>query len=307
MEQDGTSLIVIEGGGSTCRGLLYDMTHKRIKGPLIMHGHACNLHRDREGTLNNIEHMLDTLEASPAHNNPLTLCLPGISNDENVQWLKAALKTGGYHKVHITSDAAAALLGAYPSLEDGQGIFIGGTGSMGLGYAQGRLWRLGTPETERACGSWIARTAWAQRAGDAALIALFEQQQSLSPAIAGNMNHAPYHIMASYAPAIFKLAAQGHARAQDILQQAADAADTQMNQMRAFGIDQFVLCGSVAQALAPRMKTKTRKAHGDGIDGALRLALSLHTAPQLLDLYTNLRRIEDEPAAAPQALPLTAP
>lgn len=301
MEQDVKSLIVIEGGGSTCRGLTYDLVQNRIKGPLIMHGHPCNLHRDRDLTLYNIEHMLDTLEAGALSSAaPLTLCLPGISNTDNVQWLKAALKTSGFDTVQVASDAVAALLGAYPTLQEGQGIFIGGTGSMALGYAQGQLWRLGTPETERACGSWIARRAWELRENDPALHALFEQQAALSPLIAGNMNHAPYHILASYAPAIFKLAGQGHAGAEAILQEAAAAADTQMHQMRTIGITQFVLCGSVAQALAPRLKTKTTRGQGDGVDGALRLALSVLRAPAMLDLYTTMRCLEDEPLIAPQ-------
>ena len=294
MEQDVKRLTVIEGGGSTCRGLVYDMVQNRIKGPLIMHSHPCNVHRDRDLTLHNIEQMLDTLEADKS---PLTLCLPGISNLENVQWLKAALKTAGYDTVHVASDAAAALLGAYPALAEGQGIFIGGTGSMALGYTGGEFLRLGTPETERACGRWIAARAWEMREDDAALKALFETQETLPPQIAGNMNHAPTHILASYTPAIFKLAANGHAGAESILQEAACAADAQMNQMRAFGIEQFVLCGAVAQALAPRLKTPSVKGQGDGVDGALRLALSVHKAPQMLALYTTLRPIDDQTPA----------
>lgn len=296
MEQEVKSLLVIEGGGSTCRGLVYDMVQNRIKGPLIMHGHPCNLHRDRDLTLQNIEQMLDTLEAPAA---PLTLCLPGISNTENVQWLKAALRASGYHTVHIASDAVAALLGAYPALEEGQGIFIGGTGSMALGYAGGQLWRLGTPESERACGRWIAARALELRETDPDIQALFARQETLPPLIAGNLNHAPQHILASYTPALFKLASRGHKGVEAILQEAADTADTQMNQMRSYGIEKFVLCGSVAQALAPRLKTATLKGQGDGVDGALRLALSVHKAPALLNLYTQLRRIED---AAPPAI-----
>ncbi len=291
MEQDVKRLIVIEGGGSTCRGLIYDLTQNRIKGPLVLHSHPCNLHRDRDLTLQNIETMLDTLEADKS---PLMLCLPGVSNADNVQWLKAALKTSGYDTVNIATDAIAALLGAYPSLEEGQGIFIGGTGSMALGYAQGQLWRLGTPETERACGPWIAAQAWEARENDPAIARIFESQESLPPHLASNLNHAPHHILASYAPAVFKLAQAGNQTAETILREAAKAADEQMNRMRAFGINRFVLCGSVAQALQSRMATATEKAQGDGIDGALRLALSVYKTPSALSIFTNLRRIEDE-------------
>ena len=291
MEQDIKKLTVIEGGGSTCRGLVYDLTQARIKGPLILHSHPCNLHRDRDLTLQSIETMLDTLEADKS---PLMLCLPGVSNADNVQWLKAALKTSGYDTVNIATDAIAALLGAYAALEEGQGIFIGGTGSMALGYAGGQFWRLGTAETERACGPWIARQAWEIRESDPAIARIFESQEALPPHLASNLNHAPHHILASYTPAIFALAQSGNTTAEAILHEAAFSADEQMNRMRAFGIQRFVLCGSVAQALQSRMKTVTEKAQGDGIDGALRLALSVHKTPSALSIFTNLRRIEDE-------------
>lgn len=292
MEQDVKRLTVIEGGGSTCRGLIYDLTQNRIKGPLILHSHPCNLHRDRDLTLKNIETMLDTLDADKG---PLMLCLPGVSNHDNVQWLKAALKASGYGTVNVATDAIAALLGAYPALEEGQGIFIGGTGSMALGYAQGQFWRLGTPETERACGPWIARQAWETRDADPAIKRIFESQESLPPHLASNLNHAPHHILASYAPAVFALARSGNATAEAILQEAARAADEQMNCLRAFGIQRFALCGSVAQALQSRMATPTHAPQGDGIDGALRLALSVYKTPAALSVFTALRRIEDEP------------
>lgn len=290
MEQDVKSLVVVEGGGSTCRGLIYDLTQNRVKGPLILHGHPCNLHRDRDLTLKNIEIMLDTLEADKS---PLTLCLPGVSNEDNVQWLKAALKAAGHDTVNVAADAIAALLGAYPSLEEGQGVFIGGTGSLVLGYAQGRFWRLGTPETERACGIWIAQQAWESREGDAQMQRIFESQEALPPAIASNLNHAPHHILASYAPAVFRLAATGHRRAAAILREAAEAADEQMNRMRACGINRFVLCGAVAKALQPLMTTPVENAQGDSVDGALRLALSVYKTPSALSVFTDLRRVED--------------
>lgn len=291
MEQVIKQLTVIEGGGSTCRGLIYDLSKNRIKGPLILHSHPCNLHRDRDLTLKNIETMLDTLEADKS---PLMLCLPGVSNTDNVQWLKAALKASGHDRVSIATDAIAALLGAYPALEEGQGIFIGGTGSMALGYAQGQFWRLGSPETERACGPWIARQAWGAREHDPDIARIFESQDALPPSLASNLNHAPHHILASYAPAIFKLAQAGNITAESILQEAAHAADEQMNHLRAFGIQRFVLCGSIAQALQSRMATVAEKSQGDGIDGALRLALSVYKNPAALSIFTDLRRIEDE-------------
>ncbi len=287
MEQGIKRLTVIEGGGSTCRGLVYDLTQNRIKGPLVLHSHPCNLHRDRDLTLRNLKIMLETLGAGF---DPLTLCLPGVSNTENADWLKAELKTAGYDTIHLASDAIAALLGAYPSHEEGQGIFIGGTGAVALGYGQGQLWKAGAPETERACGPWIARQAWNQASHDPELKRIFGTDQDLTP----DLNNAPHHTIATYAPAVFQLAKAGNLRAEAILQEAAASADDFMIRMQQIGISRFVLCGSVAQALRTRITFPTETAQGDGVDGALRLALSVYKNPQALSLFTNIRRIEDE-------------
>jgi|GEM_PF-5330679 len=287
MEQQVNRITVIEGGGSTCRGLIYDLTQNRIKGPLVLHSHPCNLHRDRDLTLRNLKVMLDTLGAGY---DPLTLCLPGVSNTENADWLKAELRSAGYDTIHLASDAIAALLGAYPSHKDGQGIFIGGTGAVALGYAGGQLWKAGTPETEKACGPWIAHQAWIQSGSDPDLKRIFGAGQDLTP----DLGNAPHHIIAAHTPAVFQLAKAGNQRAEAILQEAADSATDFMTRMQQVGVNRFVLCGSVAKALQSRIRFQTETPQGDGVDGALRVALSVYKSPEALSLFTNIRRIEDE-------------
>lgn len=278
---------MIEGGGSTCRGLIYDLTQNRVKGPLILHSHPCNLHRDRDLTLRNIKIMLETLDVTGgAASGPLTLCLPGMSNAENVMWLKAALHNTGYDTIHMATDAIAALLGAFPTHEDGQGILIGGTGSIALGYAGNQLWRVGTSETEKACGPWIARQAWEQSKHDPELNRIFGSGEDLT--------HAPHHVIAGYTPGVFQAARAGNRRAEDILQEAAESAAAFMTQLQQVGVKRFALCGSVARALQTRIPLPTENPQGDGVDGALRLALSVYKNPQALSLFTNIRRIEDE-------------
>ncbi len=82
-------------------------------------------------------------------------------------------------------------------------IFIGSTGSMALGYAGGQLWRFSMPETERACGRWIAARALELRDTAPEIQALFTRQETLPPLIAENLNHAPQHILASDTPALY--------------------------------------------------------------------------------------------------------
>ena len=282
MEQGIKRLTVIEGGGSTCRGLIYDLTQNQVKGPLVLHSHPYNLHRDRDLSLRNIKVMLDTLGAGY---DPLTLCLPGVSNTHNAEWLKTQLQNIGYGTLHMASDAIAALLGAYPSHEEGQGIFIGGTGAVALGYAEGQLWKAGTPETERACGPWIAHQAWLRSGSDPDLKSIFESS--------GDLTYAPHHIIATHAPAVFRLAKTGNLEAETILQEAADSAADFMTRLQQVGVSRFVLCGSVARALQSRIRFQTETPQGDGVDGALRLALSVYKNPQALSHFTNIRRIED--------------
>lgn len=282
-EQGLKKLIVIEGGGSTCRGLTYDLIQNRATTPVILNNHPCNLYRDRDLTLKSLRVMLATLDAGKGS---LTLCLPGASHTDNVIWLKDHLKVDGYDTVHVATDAIAALLGAFETLENGQGIFIGGTGSVALGYAQGTLWRHGTPETEKACGPWIARKAWATRLYDPELNHIFESS--------GDLTHAAPHAVAAFAPAIFEAASQGNQIAESILQEAARSATAHMTRMQDFGITRFILCGSVACALQSRIGITTESPRGTGLDGALKLALSVYKNPETLSLFTNLRRIEDE-------------
>lgn len=288
MEKQGfKNLIVIEGGGSTCRGMTYDLTQDRASTALILDGHPCNLSRDRDLTLQNLRTMIGHLKSQDeTQSESLTLCLPGVSHAENADWLKSQLQADGHDTVHLASDAIAALLGAFETLQDGQGIFIGGTGSMALGYGNGQFWRIGTPESEKACGPWIARKAWEAGKHDPELKHIFAPDEDLT--------HAPHHVIAAYTPAIFEAARQGNQVAEAILQEAAVSALDHMTRMRNFGVRDFVLCGSVARALHTRVGLHTRAAHGTGVDGALKLALSVHNNPQTLSLFTNLRRIEDE-------------
>lgn len=286
IKQDDRYIAVIEGGGSTCRGVLYDLHMNRASDPVILDKHPCNIARNRDMTLRSLLTMIELIRAK---NCPLTLCLPGISNTANVSWLRDQLQTNSFDTIHIASDAIAALLGAYETLAEGQGIFIGGTGVIALGYAHGRLWRAVTTDTEIACGPWIVRKAWDLSASDPDLKRIFESEPDIKNALP--------HQIARFAPAIFDAADTGNPHAQMILQQAADSAADYMNRLMVFGITQFVLCGSVACALQNRIPVRTGKAHGSGLDGALKLALSVHKNPAALGFFNNLRRIEDEEPA----------
>lgn len=279
-------MAVIEGGGSTCRGLVYDLLQNRITESITLKDHPCNIYREPKLTLFSIRKMVSQLDVESC---PLTLCLPGISHIENVAGLKQQLETDGFETISIASDAIAALLGAYDTLEDGQGIFIGGTGTIALGYAKGQFWRAGTPETEKACGPWIARKAWALSALDPDLRRIFGADQNSFQDTTDVNNH----IMGLLAPAIFRAADSGNLAAASILQEAADSAANHMNCLKDFGITRFVLCGSVASRLQNRIPVATQSACGSGMDGALKLALSVYRDPRTLSFFTSLRRIED--------------
>lgn len=263
--------------------MLYDLSQNRASTPVILHDRPCNIARDRDLTLKSLKAMIVALGAEHC---PLTLCLPGISHADNVSWLKQQLQADGFYAIHIASDAIAALLGAYKTLENGQGIFIGGTGVLALGYAHGQFWRAGTPDTEIACGPWIARKAWDLSANDPDLKRIFKSDP--------DQTQEPSHKIARFAPAIFDTAAAGNHNARAILQQAAASITDHMNRLSQFGVTHFVLCGSVARALQSRITLPTQPAQGSGLDGALKLALAVYKNPAALGFLTDLRRIEEQ-------------
>ncbi|QQG36256.1 MAG: hypothetical protein HYS17_00230 [Micavibrio aeruginosavorus] len=288
--QQDKYLIVIEGGGSTCRGLRYDLGQGRIDQRLILDQHPCNLHRNRVRTEASILTMLGRIGDAGG---PLFLSLPGVSNRENVVWLTAQLSQRGWGPVYIVSDAVAALWGAFEEPAPGQGVFIGGTGCIALGYDGHHLWRTGSPETEVACGPWLAAEALKRVPHDPQL-ALFMGQPPSDPA-------EERHQQALRAPRVFAAAAAGNKTAQELLQEAATSIDAHLAQLRPCGIHDFALCGSIAQALRPWVKTPTRIACANGLEGALALGLSVYNNPGMLHWLCDLRKIETDSPLAAQA------
>lgn len=286
--QEDKYLTVIEGGGSTCRGLRYDLRQNRVDRRLILDQHPCNLHRNRAQTEASILTMLGRIGTA---GDKLFLCLPGVSNHENAAWLTTRLSGHGWGPVYIVSDAVAALWGAFETPVAGQGIFIGGTGCIALGYDGRHLWRAGSPETEIACGPWLAEAAMRRAAHDPQL-ASFIGQTPPGPA-------EERHEQALRAPQVFAAAAAGNKTAQELLQEAAGSIDAHLAQLKLCGVHDFALCGSIAQALRPWVKTPTRIARASGLDGALALGLSVYKNPALLTQILDLRKIgEDQPLAA---------
>lgn len=283
-------LTVIEGGGSTCRGVRYNLSQHRIEERLILDQHPCNLHRDRDLTAASLTTMLTQLHSLPG---PLVLCLPGVSHQDNVNWLQTRLQTQGWGPVYILSDAVAGLWGAFETHSAGQGVFIGGTGAIALGDDGQQLWRSGIADEERACGPWIASEALKHMAHDPQLSVFMAKDSSLAV--------AERHQLARLAPAVFTAARHGNVTALAILQEAAAAIDLHLTRLMDYGIHDFALCGSVARALRPWVTTPTQLACNDGLAGALLLGLSVYNNPPLLLRLTDLRRIEDHSPLAAQA------
>ena len=200
---------------------------------------------------------------------------------------EAALKeiAHPFASVVFISDGLAACLGAH-SGADGA-IVVAGTGSVGVGLADGREIRLagyGFPVSDEGSGAdiglQVVRLALRAADGRAELTPLLSE-------VLGAFDQDPYQAVAwseearptdyaAFAPMVLRHASQGDPVGRRIVERAADAIGDLLDLFLARGIDRLSLVGGLADAitpwLTPDLRARLRRPDADAAAGALLIA-----------------------------------
>jgi glucosamine kinase len=193
-----------------------------------------------------------------------------------------------FKAIDFISDGLAACLGAH-SGRDGA-IVIAGTGSIGLGFVQGRDLRVGGygfPISDEGSGAYLGLKAvqHALRAQDGrteATALLHEVMQRFDndpiEAVAW-MDRATATDYATLAPMVLRHADQGDQAARRLVQAAADHIDSIIRTLLIQGATEISLLGGLSSPLepwlAPDVRRRLKPPDGDAISGALLIARRL--------------------------------
>jgi glucosamine kinase len=209
--------------------------------------------------------------------------LAGIGRKGALEALRAIAHP--FASIAFVSDGVGACLGAH-SGHDGA-IVIAGTGSIGLGFAEGRDLRAGGygfPISDEGSGADLGLKAvqLALRAHDGrhertALLAEVMQRFEGDPmeAVAW-MDRASATDYAALAPMVMRHADQGDPAGRRIVQGAAEQIDTLVRVLFEKGAPRVTLLGGLASPLEPWLSPDVRRrlkpADGDAVSGAIILA-----------------------------------
>lgn len=187
--------------------------------------------------------------------------------------------------IDFTSDGMGACLGAHSGLDGA--IVIAGTGSIGLGFVEGRPLRVGGygfPISDEGSGADLGLKAvqLALRAHDgrhdrSALLSEVMQRFQDDPmeAVAW-MDRATATDYAALAPTVMRHADQGDAAGRRIVQAAAEQIDTLVRTLFDKGAPRVTLLGGLSSPLepwlAPDVRRRLKPADGDAVSGAIILA-----------------------------------
>jgi glucosamine kinase len=190
-----------------------------------------------------------------------------------------------FASIDFVSDGVGACLGAH-SGRDGA-IVISGTGSIGLGFVEGRDLRVGGygfPISDEGSGADLGLKAvqLALRAHDGrheqtALLAEVMQrfQNDTAEAVAW-MDRSTATDYAAFAPMVLRHADQGDSVGRRIVQNAAEQIDTLVRVLYENGAPRVTLLGGLSTPLepwlAPDVRRRLKPADGDAVSGAIILA-----------------------------------
>lgn len=209
--------------------------------------------------------------------------IAGLSRKGSLEALRAMPHP--FRRIAFVNDGMGACLGAH-SGKDG-GIVIAGTGSIGLGFVEGRDLRVGGygfPISDEGSGADLGLKAvqLALRAHDGrvertALLAEVMRRFNDQPADAvGWMDGATATDYATFAPMVMRHADQGDSAARRIVQGAAGYIDTLVRALFDQGAPRVTLLGGLSSPLEPWLSPDVRRrlkpADGDAVSGAIILA-----------------------------------
>lgn len=187
--------------------------------------------------------------------------------------------------IDFTSDGMGACLGAH-SGRDGA-IVIAGTGSIGLGFVEGRSLRVGGygfPISDEGSGADLGLKAirLALRANDgrlektALLTEVMQRFQNDPMEAVAWMDRATATDYAALAPMVMRHADQGDSAGRRIVQSAAEQIDTLVRTLFDLGAPRVTLLGGLSSPLepwlAPDVRRRLKPADGDAVSGAIILA-----------------------------------
>ncbi|MCA0401804.1 MAG: N-acetylglucosamine kinase [Proteobacteria bacterium] len=190
-----------------------------------------------------------------------------------------------FARIAFSTDGHAACLGAHGG-RDG-GIVIAGTGSLGLGFVEGREIRVGGygfPISDEGSGADLGlraiRLALRAQDGRAEMTALLRE-------VMGRYNDDPMEAVAwmdrahatdyaRLAPLVIRHADQGDSAGRRIVQAAAEEIDGIIRALFDRQVPRIALLGGLASAiepwLSPDLRRRLRPAEGDAVSGAILLA-----------------------------------
>jgi glucosamine kinase len=188
-------------------------------------------------------------------------------------------------RIAFVSDGVGACLGAH-SGQDGA-IVIAGTGSIGLGFVDGRDLRVGGygfPISDEGSGADLGLKAvqLALRAHDgrhdrsALLVEVMQRFHNEPMEAVAWMDRSTATDYASFAPMVMRHADQGDAAGRRIVQSAAEQIDALVRALFDQGAPRVTLLGGLSSALEPWLSPDVRRrlkpADGDAVSGAIILA-----------------------------------
>lgn len=209
--------------------------------------------------------------------------LAGIGRKGSLDALQAIAHP--FASIDFVSDGVGACLGAHSGLDGA--IVIAGTGSIGLGFVEGRDLRVGGygfPISDEGSGAdlglrvvQLALRAHDGRHERTALLAEVMQRFQNDPmeAVAW-MDRATATDYAALAPMVMRHADQGDPVGRRIVQSAAEQIDTFVRVLFEQGAPRVTLLGGLSSPLEPWLSPDVRRrlkpADGDAVSGAIILA-----------------------------------
>lgn len=280
----------VDGGGTGCRARIED-AEGRVLGQGLSGPATTRL--GIEAAWTSISHASDAAIAEagidPAERVRIRVGvgLAGIGRKGALAALEAIPHP--YAGVVFVSDGVGACLGAH-SGKDGA-IVIAGTGSIGIGFVEGRDLRVGGygfPISDEGSGAYLGLTAvqLGLRAHDgrhdrtALLSEVMQRFQNDPMEAVAWMDRSTATDYAAFAPMVMRHADQGDTAGRRIVQSAAEQIDTLVRALFEKGAPRVTLLGGLSSSLEPWLSPDVRRrlkpADGDAVSGAIILARGAH-------------------------------